>query len=510
MPENVNRRIKKKFCIFELKLGELGSSGDKLPSSRINADGTNEAQSTGVGNLCGAGRSAGNRRTEPPCEGCTLSCYGSRRTCVRTRSSASNDGAIDVGPRGTPLRTAILSDLWSAVSARASGAALGDGGRANRTSRTGLPLLGLSPRFFSRSVQRWDSISEPIALRSWIRSSRPMRSTSPPTRRKKILKKLAELSVSVPEILELSSMIGQELREHLEAQAAAHAVQTLEPQYTQAPSLAVVSPDGGRIMTRAEGQRGVHEQAWKETKNACLMTMSSTPSEQDPHPELPTCFKDRVYVEQLVREVHSTACRGSQNSGEIPAISGETAVVSSPACESSAVQPVTKESRTEWRPQRLVRTCVSSMVSSDEFGPLVAGEAQRRGFYQAARRAFLGDGQAWNWTLQATHFSTFVPIADFVHPLGYVYDAARVLATGRSLAAAPSRYHRVLARARVRLPQRTSDMASRASRAARSEVAGRRPADYRADDGHLPGEQSATDGLPCVSSSGTAGLIVND
>ena len=65
----------------------------------------------------------------------------------------------------------------------------------------------------------------------------------------KILKKLAELSVSVPEILELSSMIGQELREHLEAQAAAHAVQTLEPQYTQAPSLAVVSPDGGRIMT---------------------------------------------------------------------------------------------------------------------------------------------------------------------------------------------------------------------------------------------------------------------
>jgi hypothetical protein len=67
------------------------------------------------------------------------------------------------------------------------------------------------------------------------------------------------------------------------------------------------------------------------------------------------------------------------------------------------------------------------MVSSDEFGPLVAGEAQRRGFYQAERRAWLGDGQAWNWTLHAEHFGDFVPITDFVHPLGYLYDAAKIM-----------------------------------------------------------------------------------
>jgi hypothetical protein len=68
------------------------------------------------------------------------------------------------------------------------------------------------------------------------------------------------------------------------------------------------------------------------------------------------------------------------------------------------------------------------MASSDDFGPLVAGEAQRRGFYQALRGAFLGDGQGWNWTLQERHFPDFVPITDFVHPLGYVYDAAKILA----------------------------------------------------------------------------------
>lgn len=63
-----------------------------------------------------------------------------------------------------------------------------------------------------------------------------------------------------------------------------------------------------------------------------------------------------------------------------------------------------------------------------QLGPLAAGAAQRRGLYRAGRRAFLGDGQARNWTLQETHFPDFVPIADFVHPLGYVYEAAMVLA----------------------------------------------------------------------------------
>ena len=245
----------------------------------------------------------------------------------------------------------------------------------------------------------------------------------------KMLRKLAEVSVSVPEIMELSSMIGQELCEHLEQQALAHAEQTLQPQHAEAPSLAVVSMDGGRIMTRAEAGRGVHDQAWKETKNACLMTMSSSPSEKDPHPELPACFSDRSYVEQLVSDVHSSASSVSRKSGKNPEIPVEADVVSaSPGGPSRTMTPAASRSKKKWRPERLVRTCVSSMVCSDEFGPLVAGEAQRRGFYQAQRRAFLGDGQAWNWTLHATYFCDFVDITDFVHPLGYVYDAAKVLA----------------------------------------------------------------------------------
>lgn len=276
------------------------------------------------------------------------------------------------------------------------------------------PALGLNQRSYSPTV-----IDKIVSANAEHKSA---------AKGQKMLWKLAEIQVSVPQIMEVSGEVGQELGEHLQEQATAHAEQTLKPQYAEAPNLVAVSPDGGRIMTREEAGRGVHGHAWKETKNACLMTMSSTPSEQDPHPELPRCFSDRTYVEQLVREIHSTTFVQSENSGENTPILAEVGNGADTLIPPSDNQPIAIPSDKKWRPTRLMRTCVSSMVCSDEFGPLVAGEAQRRGFYQALRRAFLGDGQAWNWTLHETYFPDFVPIADFVHPLGYVYDVAKVLA----------------------------------------------------------------------------------
>jgi hypothetical protein len=64
------------------------------------------------------------------------------------------------------------------------------------------------------------------------------------------------------------------------------------------------------------------------------------------------------------------------------------------------------------------------MRPSREFGRLVAAEARARAFYDAPRRAFLGDGQHYNWRIQRAHFREFEPIADFIHVLCYLYLAA--------------------------------------------------------------------------------------
>jgi hypothetical protein len=243
----------------------------------------------------------------------------------------------------------------------------------------------------------------------------------------KQLHKLAEIDVSVPLIEDYTNEIGGELHALLQQQATLHAEGQLQPEHAEPPGVAVVSVDGGRILTRAEGRRGVHEQAWKETKNACLETMTSATFCEDPHPQLPACFQQQAYVEKLVREMHaattSEAAKNAANSVENgPCETDAPTAAETPAAASA---PASEE---RWQPRRLVRSCVSSLCTSDEFGPLVAGEAQRRGFYQAGRRAFLGDGQAWNWTLHERHFADFVPITDFVHPLGYLYEAAHALA----------------------------------------------------------------------------------
>lgn len=247
----------------------------------------------------------------------------------------------------------------------------------------------------------------------------------------KMLLKLAEIKASVPNIMDISGMIGQELSDHLQQQASAHAAGELKPEHAEPPGLAVVAMDGGRIMTRADGSRGVHDQAWKETKNACLLTMSSAISAEDPHPQLPTCFTNQTYVEQLVREMHASTTgstgKDEENRPVSQAFGDQRGAAQGHSTDAGAASSANSQ-KEDWRPQRLVRTCLSSMVCSDEFGPLVAGAAQARGFYQAERRAFLGDGQAWNWTLHERHFSDFVAITDFVHPLGYLYDAAKAMA----------------------------------------------------------------------------------
>ncbi len=58
-------------------------------------------------------------------------------------------------------------------------------------------------------------------------------------------------------------------------------------------------------------------------------------------------------------------------------------------------------------PQRVLRSVVCSLGCSEEFGRKMEQEARRRRFFEAGRRAFLGDGLAWNWATGKKHFSSF-------------------------------------------------------------------------------------------------------
>ena len=68
----------------------------------------------------------------------------------------------------------------------------------------------------------------------------------------------------------------------------------------------------------------------------------------------------------------------------------------------------------------------------------MAAEAQRRGFYNADRKVFQGDGDQKNWTVQKVHFPDLTAVTDFVHPVSYVFDAGQ--AVTNSLAAQWEQY----------------------------------------------------------------------
>jgi hypothetical protein len=181
------------------------------------------------------------------------------------------------------------------------------------------------------------------------------------------------------------------------------------------PSVVAVEIDGGRIRTRAAGAGpGVREAQNKEDKVACLVTLDSEVSAQDPQPEPPPSFLLPRRVARLVQQMAGQA--GEADAAEPP----ETQTEEAPARQDPADPP--------WAPRKRLRTCVASMANSRAFGRLVAAEAKERDFYRAGRQAFVADGAAYNWKLQQRHFSGFTPIADFLHVLCYVYRAAWAVA----------------------------------------------------------------------------------
>ena len=64
------------------------------------------------------------------------------------------------------------------------------------------------------------------------------------------------------------------------------------------------------------------------------------------------------------------------------------------------------------------------MGSTEPFGWMVAAEATKRGFYEARKKAIVGDGGNWIGPLAGFHFPGWVQVLDFVHLLVHLYAAS--------------------------------------------------------------------------------------
>jgi hypothetical protein len=211
--------------------------------------------------------------------------------------------------------------------------------------------------------------------------------------------------------------VGRELAARRDVSATSSDSLAARPE--NPPQLAVVECDGGRFRMRVPGHgRGVHlsGEGWRETKNACLISATHRTFEHDPQAEPPDCFLDPKQVAKIAEtEALSVA---TPQAVPLP----DNAVGLDPESP-----PATGGKPNDWRPKRLVRTVIASVKCARDFGRQMAREAKRRRFSEAAAKVFLGDGLSWNWTIWKEHFADCTPVLDFIHPLSYLFLAAKAV-----------------------------------------------------------------------------------
>jgi hypothetical protein len=239
---------------------------------------------------------------------------------------------------------------------------------------------------------------------------------------------LSDLDVKPKPVERLVKAIGRERIDQRDAAVKSHqrlplmAKDAVAHPERPCPRVAMVSVDGGRIQIRAEPSQPKQDSHWKESKVAALETYQSAVHQVDPDPHVPRCFLDLKRTKEMVRGLGHSLPVGLEFEGEKP--TGKP--------DDAAGHQGDRPTR-PGRPERLVRSILASRKCAEEFGPMVHQAAWERNFFGAARRAFLGDGLAVNWTIQLRHFASFTPILDFVHALSYVFAAAfagRLLAEG--------------------------------------------------------------------------------
>lgn len=227
------------------------------------------------------------------------------------------------------------------------------------------------------------------------------------------------LRVSPKELQKLTEKFGKERKKLRDAEVARFERGELKPEHPQAPGVVAITVDGGRVQIRQEGAGvGVHGQRWTEDKVAHLATFSRKDHAVDPQPDPPAFLLDPHEVPKLIESL-----KGAR--GHAASSSSSTAETTEDCHHSQ-----NKEDRSRTKP--ILRTVIATLANAEQFGKMVAAEATRRGFYQAPKGAFLGDGSHWIWNLRDLHFPDFTGVLDFLHLVSYLYAGARTAYPQRS------------------------------------------------------------------------------
>lgn len=250
------------------------------------------------------------------------------------------------------------------------------------------------------------------------------------------LKILADLEMSSRHLEDLTERFGAEREKKRDAEAELMKEDTLEVKVLNRPEVCAVYVDAGKAQTRQEDEGkgpGVRGQAWVDTKVACLVTYQAKEHAEDPQPEVPRRLMDRQTVKEICRQMALIHGK-SQESSPKP---------SKPrACEVKEQQ----ETESIPKPDPLVRTAVATQKKIEEFGWMVAAEARKRGFYEAKRKAFVGDGGNWIDPFGALHFPGWTQVLDFMHGMSHLYGGASA-AYGKDTKEAWGFYKRLVTKA---------------------------------------------------------------
>ncbi len=227
------------------------------------------------------------------------------------------------------------------------------------------------------------------------------------------LKMLGDLEISDKHIQRITERLGAERQKRRDEEVELMKQDKLEVKVLNRPEVCAVYVDAGKAQTRAEDGlgAGVRGEAWVDTKVACLVTYQAKEHAEDPQPDVPSKLMERETVREICRQMALIHGKSQEEQ------KAEAKVEKSEHKEETRSEKVAK-------PEPLVRTAVATQQKIEEFGWMVAAEAQKRGFYEAPRKAFVGDGGNWIEPFGALHFPGWTQVLDFMHGMTHLYGGA--------------------------------------------------------------------------------------